>query len=129
MRNITVEEMENAPSEILYLISASVSKIPVGITFYNECIEKYPEYFPDEIEHRRKRALVPKEVDEAYDKECALMREKLYKDLPEINKGMMYYVNHPEEYKEWSEKQSALVSQEMVLKEKIHKKHYSKYGL
>lgn len=66
MRDLTAKEFWDAPPLIQYIITVGNFQQFIGISTYDEAIEKYPEYFPDEIEHRRKRSLVPKEVDDAY---------------------------------------------------------------
>ena len=128
MKKLTYQELQKAPTIIQYIYMASVSKIPIGASTVDEAIKKHPEYFPDEVEHRRKWDLIPEEVHQAYNKEMSEMMDKIYEDMPE-QKGMFAWSKDPEGYKEWEDKFYECREKEKPLSKHIHEKYYSKYGI
>jgi hypothetical protein len=128
MKDLTIEELEKAPFEIQYLYIMGISNQSVGITIFEEAIEKYPEYFPDEVEYRKKWALIPQEIHDAYWKEYWKLDKEIYKDIPP-SKGLMYLINNTDEAKEWKKKWNSANKKAEPLKKKLHKKYYSKYGI
>ena len=57
MKYLTLDEFCKAPVLVQFLYAKAMMQQPVGMEMINEGIEKHPEYFPDEIEHRRKVAM------------------------------------------------------------------------
>ena len=124
LEELTWERLENAPSLVQFIWACSINKRPIGMSLYDEAIEKHPEYFPEEVEHRRKWDLIPEEVHEAYRKEYWEMVNEIEKDLPEKT-GLMGAVFNDEYHKEWSKLQPLIREKE----KEIHNKHYKKYGI
>lgn len=57
--------LNNIPNEVLAVWASHYSGV-VSADAYNNAIEKYPEYFPEEVEYRRKWESVPQEVKDKY---------------------------------------------------------------
>lgn len=60
MKDLSYAEFEKAPSKVQFLYVAAIMKQPVGSQMIEDAIKDHPEYFPDELEHRRKWAAIPK---------------------------------------------------------------------
>jgi len=129
MKNLTHKELKDAPSEVQYLYMCSVMNHPIGSSIYEETIKKHPEYFPDEIEHRKKWEAIPKEVHDAYWKEYWKIDKEIYKDVPHRGKGILFYAQNPKEYAEYKEAFDAARKKALPLHEALHRKFYSKYGI
>lgn len=117
--NITLEKL---PSKILTLYIASRSNIPIGMSFYEECILEYPEYFKEELDWRETYSKVPQEVHDAYNKD---FNEKSNWKGKHLGNGLMYSIQHQKE-----------IDEEFELSNKIHgtyteiwNRHYGKFGL
>lgn len=115
MKYLTYEQVQDAPSEIQILWAASMTNRPVGAGFYQETMEKYPEYFPDEIEHKRKWDAIPQEVHELYYDECAKVRKER-----QPSPGLMYWINHPDELAEYEAQIKSDVAQEQLIYDRIY---------
>lgn len=72
----------------------------IGTGRYEELVKKYPEWFPDVLDWRRKLALVPQEVHDAYHEELSANFSKFFHAGPHPGKGIMWYLNNPEKYQE-----------------------------
>ena len=128
MKDLTVEQLEKAPSIVQYLYVASFMKQPVGGKTIDEAMEKHPEYFPDEVEHRRKWALIPQEVHDNYWEEYWNIEKELFKDVPP-SEGLMAMCNNTEKYQIWSKAWNIANEKAKPLRKKLHEKFYSKYGI
>lgn len=131
------------PNIVMFVKMMAMMDQPIGYEIWNKAITEYPEHFPEEVEHRRKWALIPQEVHDAYHKESP--QWKLEKDeeilakigsppYPELEgNGIIWYVTnchlYPEELAandKWRDEYYKLSSE----KEKVvYEKHYGKYGL
>lgn len=138
------------PSIVLFVQMAAMMDMPIGYDMYEKAITEYPEHFPEEVEYRRKWALIPQEVHDAYQKEMNdrgygffLSNENRDEFESEIGKcphpelqgnGIIWrvtvgdekYFNEMQDIDAWNNKYHRL----RAIKEKaIWEKHYSKYGL
>lgn len=59
-------KIEDIPNEVLAVWAASWHGGGVGADQLNNAIEKYAEYFPEEVEYREKWAKVPQELKDIY---------------------------------------------------------------
>lgn len=58
----------NMPSSVMFVKMMAASGTPIGLETYNKALEEGGEkYFPKEFEYKRKWALVPQEVKDAYE--------------------------------------------------------------
>lgn len=128
MKELTSKEYDAAPHLIQWLYLQGIPGGMVGSNQLDVAIEKHPEYFPDTISFRKKWDLIPESVHEAYHKECAELRERVMKDLPP-SKGLMHWMDHPEEYEERSKQYATALSASKPEHKKIHQKHYAEYGI
>jgi hypothetical protein len=103
-------------------------KEPVGSQVIEEAMSENPEYFPDELEHRRKWALIPQSVHDEYLAEMQKLRTECYKDLPP-SKGIIFWVENSDDYNKWNEAYKKCREIENPLEKKLHKKYYGKYGI
>lgn len=129
MKDLTHKEFEDAPTKVQYIYMCAVMKQPIGSSTYEDAIKEHPEYFLDEIEHRKKWEAIPKEVHDAYWKEHCKIKEEVYKDVPHRGKGMLFYVQNPKERDEYNSAQEAANKKALPLFETLHRKFYSKYGI
>lgn len=128
MKDLTNKELEVAPTIVQFLYIRAWMKEPVGSSMIDEAMEKHPEYFPDEIEHRRKYALIPQQVHDAYFEEWREMHQEVYKDMPP-SKGLLGWMDDPAGYKEWNESYAKFRPIEIEREVALHKKHYEPYGI
>lgn len=128
MKNLTIKELEEAPSIVQFIYQMSVIKQPLGIAMIEEAMRDYPEYFPRELDHRRKWALIPASVHEEYEKERELLRLEMYKDMPE-SKGLLGWIRSPTSFQEWNKKYSECYDKEKSLAIELYAKYYSEYGI
>ena len=91
-------------------------------------IKESPEYFPDEIEHRRKWALIPQQVHDDYWKEREILRTKVYKEMPP-SKGILGWIDDPKGLEAWHAKWKECRENEKPLAAALHKKFYGQYGV
>ncbi len=128
MKNLTYKEFLDAPAKIQFLYKMGIAKHPVGRKILEDAIKENPEYFPDEIEHRRKWALIPQQVHDDYWKEMEILKTEMYKDMPE-SKGILGWIDDPKGYEEWSAKWSECYEKEQPLAKALHQKFYGRYGI
>lgn len=120
---------ETAPPLIQFIYAASIAKQPIGSGVFNEALEKHPEYFHEEVEHRRKWALVPQSIKDSYFNDVLKMEEILEKDVPHKRMGIMWCIDNPDKL---NERQIALDKIELErkgLKKELHDKYFKQYGL
>ena len=130
MKDLTLEEYLKAPIKVQFLYSMSLMKEPVGAEMAEEAIKESPEYFPDELENRRKWDLIPQKVHDEYQLEREKLREECYKDMPP-SKGILDWIRdeNKDGYNKWNEAWDKCNEIEKPLAKAIHKKYYSKYGI
>jgi len=128
MKDLTYKELENAPSIVKFLYLRAMAKEPVGSSMIEEAIKDYPEYFPDELEHRRKWVLIPQQVHDDYWKEREILRTEMYKEMPP-SKGILGWINDPKGYEGWNIAYEKCRKTEAPLAAALHKKFYSQYGI
>ena len=81
MKDLTTKEFFEAPSRVQYIFTAGMVKQYIGSSLYNKAIEEHPEYFPDEIEHRKKWASIPQKTHDDYWKEYWALDKEIMKDV------------------------------------------------
>lgn len=129
MKDLSNKEFEDAPAKVKYIYMCAFMKQPIGSSIYEDAIKEHPEYFPDEVEHRKKWEAIPKEVHDAYFEEYHKIDEELFSDIPHKGKGIMFFANNPEADKEFSRAWEAANKKALPLLEALHRKFYSKYGI
>lgn len=127
MKLLTNEEYLNAPYKVKYLHEMSLMGFPVGASVFEECVRDYPEYFPDEVKYKKKWSRIPQEVHDKYIKERIALSAECYKDVPQ-SKGIFYWSQNPEEYKEWESAWNKARENAIPLQKELYEKHYKKYG-
>ncbi len=128
MKILTDKELIKAPSRVQFLYWMAFSKQPVGSQMIEDALREKPEYFPDEIEHRRKWALIPQSVHDEYYAEKEILHNICYKDMPP-SKGILGWIRDGNGYKEWNDAYNKCREVEKPLAEALHKKHYEQYGI
>lgn len=88
-KDITIQSWENKFNRLTpsgqTLVIASMCKIPVGASIYEEAIEENPWYFVEETEYRRKWNLVPQEVKDTHSAEFLEFIKEKDPNQPYIN--------------------------------------------
>ena len=79
MKYLTPKEFSKAPAKIQWLYTMALVKQPIGSSTLENAIKEHPEYFPDELEHRRKYDLIPQQVHDDYWKEWRVLIDEMYK--------------------------------------------------
>ena len=125
MKNLTIKEYNEAPSIIQYIWAMSISNIPIGGSMYNNALKEHPEYFPDEVEHRRKYALIPEEIHKLYREASMKLWDEMSETLP--SKGIVYWCNNPIEYEKWHKENKKLAPMRKKKYDALHQKYYGKY--
>jgi hypothetical protein len=126
----------NPPHEVLTLWAASATNTPVGLDTYNN-IYKFPEWFPEENEYKRRWDLIPMEIREEYSKVAhTLDWDRSDYPYPEleglgiigISEAMLIEENRPkikanDEYREkkWKER--------LIKQKELFNKLFNEYGL
>lgn len=127
-----------APASVQFVKMMAVSGQPIGLETYERALKEGPEYFPDEIEYRRKWALIPQEVKDAYnadpDTAWGLFGEKDHDEPIEIQNWPGICAATDEDWRirnEWynSDKYKAKVHAKNLLKVEAYNKYFSEYGL
>lgn len=123
--------INQVPPLIQYLWAASYMNHGIGLKMYEEAIQKYPEYFVEELEARRKWAIVPDDIKKQH-------FEEGYEAISEIQKechvkaggsGILYWLEHPYEMDAHME---CLASKRLEINRvrmHFHKKYLAKYGI
>lgn len=128
MRELSYEELTEAPSEIQYLYLAAIMKVSVGSHIIETSMSKYPEYFPDELERIRKWEKVPQHVHDEFNKAAKELHDRIFKDLPP-SKGILWHCQNPDESEEWLTAYDKCFQEELSLGKALHDKFYGPYGL
>tara|TARA_R110000851_G_scaffold33492_1_gene89280 strand:+ start:735 stop:1154 length:420 start_codon:yes stop_codon:yes gene_type:complete len=128
-------KMEDVPSDVAFVWIMSQSGTPIGIDMYNNTVMKYPEYFPEEHEHRRKMAASTSDEIESYQTELYKATSKLWDSkraaidgLPESEtKDGMITMNGLEQALKNMDKASVISDRFDKREDIVRKKIYSKY--
>lgn len=128
MKRLTHKEFLEAPSRVQFIYTMSMVNQPISTSMLDDAISEHPEYFPDEVEHRSKWALIPQEVHDEYWKEREKLRAEIYKEMPP-SKGILDWINDPKGYKEFSIAYEKCRNAEKLLASALHKKFYGQYGI
>lgn len=123
MRTLTTAELDSAPTEIQFLYTCGVMKIPVGTSIVNKAMEQHPEYFPDEIENKKKWEMVPKSATDEYFKEYHEIWKDHYKDI-----GLSPGIGSPD-FLEWYKKSVKIGPIPEDKMAALNEKHYGVYGI
>jgi hypothetical protein len=126
MKNIKLEE--NIPAEVLFIRYASVTKYPLGLSFVQDTITKYPEYFPEEVEYRRKWNLIPQSVHDEYWEKSEIIREECFKDLPP-SLGILGWMENSGSFENWSRAYDIGRKKSLPLLKDLHNSLYKEYGI
>jgi hypothetical protein len=128
MKDLTPEELNAAPPVIQYMWSMAFCRQAIGMSIFEEAIANYPEYFPEEVAHRKLHDSIPQHVHEEYLREYREMHSEVYKDLPP-SKGIIGWSLDPHGYAEWVKAydKAALVAKDR--EKEIFNRHYKQYGL
>ena len=128
MKWLTDKQFLEAPARVQFIYTMAMAKQPVGSKMIKDAIKESPEYFPDELEHRRKWALIPQQVHDDYWKEREILRAEMYKGMPP-SKGILGWIKDPKGYEEWSKKYDECRKAEEPLAAALHKRFYGQYGI
>lgn len=80
-------KLEDMPSKVAFVLGAKYSQTPISFEMYESALKEYPEWFPEEIERRRRWDAIPKdEKDEYYSlsKEWSLPTDGFLSECEEI---------------------------------------------
>lgn len=58
-------DITNMPSLVAYVKISGITGIHIGMDTYERAIKEHPEYFPKEVEYRRRYAAIP-EIEKEY---------------------------------------------------------------
>lgn len=128
MKDLSYAELEKAPSRVKFLYMMAIMKQPVGSKMIEEAIKDHPEYFPDELEHRRKWASIPQSVHDEYWEEWQKLDKEVYKDLPPSN-GIIGWLDDREGYENWNKVRKRCYDAGQPLFKALHQKYYGQYGI
>lgn len=128
MKDLTEKEFFEAPSKVQYIYMMGMMKHPIGSSIYEDAIKEHPEYFPDEVEHRRKWDAIPQDVHDKYLEEYWELDKEIMKDVPP-SKGIFGWIDDQEGYSEWNKKWTEANEKGKPLREALHKKFYSEYDI
>lgn len=128
MKVLTDKEFLNAPPKVQFIYSMSLMKTPMGSKIIDEAISEHPEYFPDEVEHRRKWSLVPKSVNDAYRKELFALNEEIFPNSEERGLSFLSSLSY-EEFIEWRKKDAQTKKESEPLFKELFDKYYKEYGI
>lgn len=129
MKKLTEEELINAPTEVMMIYMNGLYNLPISFSTSNDAIEKYPEYFPEEVEYNNKWKVIPQEVHDNYWKEYRELDKEMRGSDLQPNPGWRYWIEHPDEFGEYMKK---LDKKKELYEDKfkdLHDKYYLKYGI
>ena len=128
MKDLTYKEFLQSPVRVQFLYAMAIAKQPVGSKMIKDAIKETPEYFLDELEHKRKWELIPQQVHDNYRKEREILRTEMYKEMPP-SKGILGWIDDPKGYEEWSIAYEKFSKVEKPFAAALHKKFYGQYGI
>lgn len=120
-------DWNNAPNEVWQLAIAKRYGIPIGMDTYNKTY-KYPKYFPEECERKRKLDSVPERIMKMYDAEMSELWASLW-NTQEQGDGLLALINNPEKMRKWEEEYDAREKIRTQREKEIHDKYLKAYGL
>lgn len=128
-----------APPSVQFVKMMAVMDQPVGLEIYERALAEGPEWFPDAIEYRRKWALVPQEVKDAYNADpnssWAFTFGEIDEDAPDIVNNWPGIIAATDEdwkiHREWhnSDIYKAKLHAKNLLKVEAYNKYFAEYGL
>lgn len=121
------EKDEKMPPDVLYLLAIKSVGGTIGVSLYNEILEKHPEWFPEETEFRRKWGAIPQQIKDAYFKEVSEINH--YGGHEYSGRGLTWYMEHPQEYAEYDKWLSLKIEESVKKEKKLHDKYFKEYGL
>lgn len=125
MQHLTEKQFEKAPKIVQSIYVLTLLNQPVPGSVMNEAMERYPDYFQEEIQYKKIWEAIPQSVKDAYFDE---LHKALAHSFPD-NKGILYWINHQLEFQEYQKKYEEIRKQNEQIRKDIHKKHFEKYGL
>lgn len=128
MKYLTYKELLEAPAKVQFLYTMAMAKHLVSSQMIEDAIKESPEYFHNELEHRRKWALIPQQVHDDYWKERGVLSTEMYKEMSP-SKGVLEWIDEPKAYEEWNIAYEKCSKAEKPLLAALHKKFYGKYGI
>lgn len=130
MKDLSNDELSKAPLKVQFIYTMSMMKQPVGSQMVEDAIKENPEYFPDELEQRRRWSLIPKTVHDEYWAEREKLKAEVYKDMPP-SKGITGWCmdENRDDYNKWNTEWNKCFEIEKPLAEAIHNKYYDQYGI
>lgn len=129
MKNLTQSELLRAPVKVQYIYRMALFNQPVSNSYFEETVKLYPDYFPDEVEYRKKWDLIPQSVHDAYNSEMQILRNEMYKKLTPVTTGIFALVKDSDVLEEWGKFYDECRRKEIPLAMELHKKHYGAYGI
>lgn len=110
----------DTPAEVIYLYLAAERGYPVGRTFYDMVVNKYPKYFKEQIEQRKIWDSIPNEEKQAY-------WDEYFERLPlRSGPGLRALIENPDLVNEIPRRKEEDV---LKVRKELHEKYFSKYGL
>lgn len=107
MKNLSWDEIKDAPPIIGQVYMCGMMNIPIGSSIYEKAIQKHPEYFPEEVEHRKKWDSVPQQIKDAYSAELYKILDKYREAAPSLgNHGILAQIRDTKakkQLKAWQE--------------------------
>lgn len=86
MKPLTEDELLKAPEIVQHIYICSLWSIPIGSGLYKEALDKYPEYFPEEIKRREKWLSVKDDYLKEFDKIDLPFSKEGQKKVKELDK-------------------------------------------
>lgn len=77
------DRLNSMPNSVMFVIAMGISNTPISLETYERALAEGPEWFPDEIEFRRKWDLVPSWIKEAYNNDPGNTVYRLNFDEPD----------------------------------------------
>jgi hypothetical protein len=127
-----MKTLDNMPNDVMYVRMAAMTGIPIGFTFYEETLKKYPEWFPEETRRTNIWKSIPQKIKNKYDSAVSKMNKEVFGRAEHelcLGKGIVHRMNHPELYIDYYKEQGRLRSIYNIKEAKLYKKYFSKYGL
>lgn len=122
-------DINKLPSIVQYLIAANFLNQGVGLWALEKGIAECPEFFVDLIEARRKWALVPEEVKDAYYKDLSHREHELYAECKGGGGGLFTWLNQTPESITFDECLRSKGEQRKKIAREVHDKYLAAYGI
>ena len=128
MSSMRFADMKPMPPLVMFIQVCGAMGIPIGSSTLEEAITKHPEYFPEEVENREKWNKVPVKVMEEYLDEFRELEKRTCGDIFN-GKGLLYYIEHPEEAHRNHVEYDQRLRQSKPEFKALHEKYFAAYGL